>query len=99
MHPHGVLKPQRLPQLDRGSWHVSMPLASHSRPTSEEDLRQLVVDVLHGLASLHDLGIVHRDVRPPNILQVIPNLFLSHFEMQLIALLQSPKCAAKSASE
>ena len=71
-HPHGVLKPERLPQLERGRWHVRMPLASHSRPRSEEELRRLVADVLHGLASLHDLGIVHRDVRPPNILQVIP---------------------------
>ena len=74
MHPQGLLKPMRLPQLDRGRWHVRMPLASHSRPRSEEDLRRLVVDVLHGLVSLHGQGIVHRDVRAPNILQVTPML-------------------------
>ncbi len=80
-HPHGVLKPERLPQLELGRWHVRMPLASHRGPTSEEELRRLVVDVLHGLASLHDLAIVHRDVRPPNILRVRPDLFLPRHEM------------------
>ncbi len=83
-HPHGVLKPERLPQLADGSWHVRMPLASHRGPTSEDELRRLVVDVLHGLASLHDLAIVPRDVRPPNILRVSPGLFLSRHEVQLI---------------
>lgn len=75
-HPLGVLTPQRLPHFEHGSWHVHMPLASHSQPRSEEQLRWLVADVLHGLESLHDLGIAHWDVRPPNILQVISNLFL-----------------------
>lgn len=66
-----------LPQLLDGRWHVSTPLAWDTQPDNEEDLRQLVADVLHGLAALHGLGIVHRDVRPSNILQVTPHHALS----------------------
>lgn len=98
MHPQGLLKPMRPPQLDGGRWHVRMPLASHSPPRSEEDLRRLVGDVLHGLASLHGLGIVHRDVRAPNILQVAPKLVVP-FWTAADWLLQSPRPTAKSAME
>lgn len=69
-HPRGLLPPLRLPQLVEGFWHVSTPLALDTYLDDEEELRQLVTDVLHGLAALHGLGIVHRDVRPINILQV-----------------------------
>jgi serine/threonine protein kinase len=30
----------------------------------------MVADVLHGLRALHQHNIVHRDVRPPNIMEV-----------------------------
>lgn len=75
-HPQGVLKPMDMPQLDCGSWHVRMPLASHNWPRSEEDLPRLLVDVLHGLASLHAQGIGHRNVRAPNILQTVDGAYV-----------------------
>ena len=98
-HPQGVLKPMDMPQLDCGSWHVRMPLASHNWPRSEEDLPRLLVDVLHGLASLHAQGIGHRNVRAPNILQVTPKLAVPMSTSYCSAALQSPCCAAESATE
>ena len=69
-HPRGLIKPLAMPKLTaRGKWRVNMPLGSRSAPTSLMLLRRLVADVLHGLSLLHDRGIVHRDVRRPNILQ------------------------------
>jgi serine/threonine protein kinase len=68
--PRGILKPLEMPTMSIDSWRVRMPLGTRDRPRTEEALKCLVADVLHGLAALHDVGLVHRDVRPPNILQV-----------------------------
>ncbi len=73
-HPNVVLV------LDTGEYQgrpylVMECLAGHTLhdelqrgPLSEERARVVVRDVLAGLAAAHDLGIIHRDVSPSNIL-------------------------------
>ena len=38
------------------------------RPLNEEQAREILVQVCHGLKVLHSLGVVHRDVKPENII-------------------------------
>jgi serine/threonine protein kinase len=63
---------------------VEMPLCALANPRTESALKDLVADVLHGLDALHARGVVHRDVRLPNILQ-IPN------ESQVTIFLRDPE--------
>src|SRR5512140_1852917 len=36
-------------------------------PVAEEDARRICADVARGLARAHDLGFVHRDLKPQNV--------------------------------
>eukprot|EP00897_Mesotaenium_endlicherianum_P004834 jgi/Mesen1/4379/ME000222S03509 len=45
---------------------------AHGRPSAT--LLQLMRDMVEGLAHLHDLGIVHRDVKPQNVLVTLQRL-------------------------
>ena len=38
------------------------------RPFNEEELRKVMVPLLEGLAQVHEAGVLHRDVKPGNIL-------------------------------
>ena len=40
----------------------------HMHEVSEEDLRAMVHTILHALLQMHDTKLVHRDIRPDNIL-------------------------------
>ncbi len=42
-------------------------IATGALPRSREELRALLVGLLWGVKELHDLGVLHRDVRPPNV--------------------------------
>ncbi|MDP9382720.1 MAG: PQQ-binding-like beta-propeller repeat protein [Chloroflexota bacterium] len=41
---------------------------SNRRPLSEDEVRRLVSQVLHRLAAAHRAGIIHRDMKPRNVL-------------------------------
>lgn len=69
-HPRGLLKPIAPPRLSDGRWRAEFPLCTACNPVTLPRLRMMVADVLHGLQALHQHNIVHRDVRPPNILEV-----------------------------
>eukprot|EP01012_Entosiphon_sulcatum_P022163 TRINITY_DN27071_c0_g1_i1.p1 TRINITY_DN27071_c0_g1~~TRINITY_DN27071_c0_g1_i1.p1 ORF type:complete len:699 (-),score=75.02 TRINITY_DN27071_c0_g1_i1:162-2237(-) len=43
-------------------------LLERSGPLPIEKIKEIMKDVLQGLAYLHSMGVVHRDVKPPNIL-------------------------------
>jgi serine/threonine protein kinase len=47
---------------------LSSVLASPKSLISESVAQQLSLDIGHGLDAIHDLGIVHGDLKPPNIL-------------------------------
>lgn len=36
--------------------------------TSEQDIRFLIAQLCHSVALLHELGVIHRDLRPANFL-------------------------------
>lgn len=67
--------PHVMPVLDQSpgsDWFV-MPLADHNAaslptPWTTSQLRQLIEQVGAGLAAAHELGWVHRDVKPANLL-------------------------------
>lgn len=69
-HPQGLITPLSRPELRDGIWRVKMPLGRPLACINLSRLRILVIDVLHGLAELHARGIVHRDIRKQNILDV-----------------------------
>src|SRR4051812_32218466 len=70
-----------VPVLDVGEWHGTPYLAQafvrggtlgdkidREGPISVEDAVTMVVDVGGGLNAIHEVGLVHRDVKPANIL-------------------------------
>lgn len=70
-HPRGLIRPLDMPALRRETvWCVELPVGLPSKPVSLPRLRCLILDVLHGLAHLHAVNLVHRDVRIPNTLEV-----------------------------
>ncbi|BDA43800.1 probable calcium/calmodulin-dependent protein kinase type 1D at C-terminar half [Coccomyxa sp. Obi] len=73
-HPRGLIRPLGMPECkyDRW-WKVKLPMGLVLPPKNQDILRCLVADILHGLSTLHRHGIVHRDVRHPNILMMADN--------------------------
>lgn len=71
-HPRGLSRPLQMPRMRKakGTWVVMVPLGLACRALTLPTLRRLVADVLSGLCQLHAHGIVHRDVRLPNIVEV-----------------------------
>jgi serine/threonine protein kinase len=93
-HPHvvdlidaGVTEdnhPYLIMELCAGSYHDKMPL-----PVAE--VRQIGVKIAYALADAHDLGVVHRDVKPANIL--VSNFgepALADFGLAILAELRDP---------
>lgn len=71
LHPRGLIRPLGMPECkDDRRWKVKLPMGLVLPLDNQDSLRCLVVDILHGLSTLHKHGIVHRDVRHPNILKV-----------------------------
>jgi len=46
---------------------VGRRITTGALPASREELRALLTGLLWGVKELHDLGVLHRDVRPPNV--------------------------------
>ncbi|CAL8468217.1 g7756 [Coccomyxa elongata] len=73
----GLIRPLREPVFKDGKWwKVKLPMGMVQPPHDLASLRCLVTDILHGLDALHQRGIVHRDVRHPNILKVSQNKYV-----------------------
>ncbi len=64
--------------LPDGRPYIAMPrlrgrtLADHSAPIALEQALPLFEDVVHGVSALHAAGLVHRDIKPQNIMWVEP---------------------------
>ena len=64
--------------LPDGRPYIAMPrlrgrtLADHSAPIAIEQALALFEDVVHGVSALHAAGLVHRDIKPQNIMWVEP---------------------------
>jgi serine/threonine-protein kinase len=64
--------------LPDGRPFIAMPrlrgrtLADHSAPIAIEQALALFEDVVHGVSALHAAGLVHRDIKPQNIMWVEP---------------------------
>lgn len=72
-HPRGLIRSLEEPELKDGRyWKVKLPMGLRKKPSNLDSLRQFLRDILHGLDALHQKGIVHRDIRHPNILKVRP---------------------------
>ena len=71
-HPRGLLRPLEAVMKNKRYWKVKLPMGLHEKPGDLDSLREFLRDVLQGLDALHQMGIVHRDVRHPNILKVRP---------------------------
>ena len=67
----GLVRAAMVPHLDGDVYTVRIvPLGVtgvHAQPESEAELRDAAHGLLHGLAALHAVGIVHRDLRWDNV--------------------------------
>ena len=81
-HPH-IVELYRFGRLSTSALYYVMPLLTGGdlghwlKPVTESKVRALMCDLLDALGHAHDVGIVHRDVKPENI------LFDQHGRVQL----------------
>lgn len=53
-----------LPDLDLETWRHNNPVIE----SLEDTMRLFFSQLLEGIVSLHEMGITHRDLKPPNVL-------------------------------
>lgn len=68
----GLVQAKEFPIVKKGGTYkvVLETQGFHRLPRTESDLQNIIRDILNGLVVFHKAGIVHRDIRWPNILQV-----------------------------
>ena len=57
------------------------PVCIEVLPSSVEELRSAVANVLRALVSFHERKLVHRDIRWPNVLKSLDGWLLADFEL------------------